>query len=160
MPFAGWCRDVFRRDVFRSHALRPGRRGLGRRGTTSVEFALVGGLTALLLLGCLEMGRYLITREAVRTAAAEAVRMATLRGGQNLDAGSAACNGLSGSLAGVAARVPWLTAASLTATLSGCATQAGITTVTVTVQYPFTFVITLFGTPNRPITESAQAIVN
>ncbi len=150
MPFAGQCRDSF----------RSWRRALNRRGTTTVEFALVGGLLVSLLLGTIEISRYLITREAVRTAAAEAVRMATLAGGRNLDANSPACNGLAGSLAGVAATVPFLTAASLTASMSGCATQAGVTTVSITVQYPFTFGVALFGTPNRPITETAQAIFN
>ena len=150
MPFADQCREAFRACC----------RVLDRRGTTTVEFALIGSLLVPLLLGTIEISRYLITREAVRTAAAEAVRMATLRGGQNLDASSPACTGLTGSLGGVAATVPFLNAASLTANMSGCGTQAGVTTVSVTVQYPFTFGIALFGVPNRPITETAQAILN
>lgn len=150
MPFAGQCRDSFRSC----------RRALNRRGTTTVEFALVGGLLVSLLLGTIEISRYLITREAVRTAMAEAVRMTTLRGSRNLDASSPACTSLAGSLTGMAASVPFLTAASLTANMSGCVTQAGVTTVSITVHYPFAFGVALFGVPNRPITETAQAIFN
>lgn len=135
-------------------------RTLGRRGATSLEFALVGTILLGLLLGTMELGRYLITVQALRTASAEAVRMATLRGSQNLNSGTAACTSLSGNLAGVAARVPFLNASGLTATVSDCATQAGITSVTVTVQYPFTLQVTLFGAPSRVMTETAQAFFN
>lgn len=138
-----------------------GRRStLGERGATSLEFALVGGLLMSLLLGSIEMGRYMFTLECVRTATAEAVRLATLRGSQNMNAGSAACANLSGNLADAAARTPFLQAASLTVTMGGCATQAGITTVTITVQYPFTFTVALFGAGSRPINETAQAVFN
>lgn len=144
------------------NSTRPPRCGprLGRRGATTVEFALIGGLVVMLLLGCLEIGRYLFTAEAVRTATAEAVRLVTLRGSQNLNAGSAACTNLSGALSGAAAKTPYLTPASLSVTMSGCASQAGVTTVTLTVQYPFSFVVDVFGARNRPIRETAQALFN
>lgn len=131
---------------------------LGERGVTSLEFALVGSLFMLLLLGSMEMGRYMVTLAAVRNATAEAVRLATLRGDQNMLAERAPCTNLAGALAGVAAKVPSLVAASLTVTMGGCATNAGATTVNVTVNYPFTFAVTLFGATNRPITETAQAV--
>ncbi len=131
-----------------------------RRGTTSLEFALVGGLLLSLLVGGLDLARYMFTLECLRATTAEAVRLATLRGSQNLNAGSAACSSLSGSLAGAAARVPFLHADQVTATLSGCATQAGVTTVTVTVQYPFSFAVGYFGAKSRPMSETAQALFN
>ena len=131
-----------------------------RRGTTSLEFALVGGLLLSLLLGGIDLARYMFTQESLRATAAEAVRLATLRGSQNLNAGTAACGNLAGSLAGASARVPFLQPSLLTATLSGCATQAGVTTVVVTVQYPFSFAVGLFGARSRPMTETAQALFN
>ncbi len=131
-----------------------------RRGTTSLEFALVGGLLLSLLLGGVDLARYMFTLECLRAAAADAVRLATLQGSRNLNAGAGACANLAGSLAGASARVPFLQANLLTATLSGCATQAGVTTVTVTVRYPFSFAVGYFGARSRPITETAQALFN
>ena len=77
---------------------------IGERGTTSLEFALVGGLFVSLLLGAMEIGRYMMTLESVRTATAEAVRQVTIRGSQNMIAGRVACTDLVGSLDSVAAR--------------------------------------------------------
>ena len=130
-----------------------------RRGIASLEFALVGGLLLSLLLGGIDLARYMFTLECLRATAADAVRLATLQGSRNLNTGSAACTSLSGALAGSSARVPFLRANLVTATLSGCATQARITTVTVTVQYPFSFVVPVFGTAPA-MTETAQALFN
>lgn len=133
---------------------------LGTRGVTSLEFALVGSLLMLLVLGSLELSRYLFTLELVRTVSAEAVRMATLRGSQNLIAGSAPCTNLSGNLSGAGARTPYLQASRLTVTMSGCTTASGITTLSISVQYPFVFAVPLFGATNRTLTETAQAVFN
>ncbi|MFC7478327.1 TadE/TadG family type IV pilus assembly protein [Dankookia sp. GCM10030260] len=132
----------------------------GRGGTTSLEFALVGSLLMSLLLGSIEIGRYMLTLESVRTATAEAVRLVILRGSQNMNAGIEPCANLSGNLAGAGAQAPFLRSASLIVTMNGCATQAGITTVAITVDYPFIFGIPLFGVASRPLTEAAQAVFN
>ncbi len=139
------------------------RRGAARRrraqaGATTLEFALVGSILLSLLLGSIEMGRYMFTVELVRVAAAEAVRLATLRGSQNLNTGAAACSGLSGSLSGAGHRTSFLEAAKLEVTMSGCATANGVTTVTIEVKYPFTFAVASFGTTSRPILETARAL--
>ena len=134
---------------------------LCRRGVTSLEFALVGSLVLMLLLGASEAARYMMTLQSLRSVTGEAVRLVVLRGNANLNAGSAACTGLSGSLSGAAARVAFLKAASLTATMSGCTTGSnGITTVRVTVSYPFTFQVAYFGTRSRSISEINQALFN
>ena len=133
---------------------------IGRRGATSVELALVASLLVSLLIGAVELGRYMATLQGLGTATAEAVRLATLRGGQNLAAGQPGCTNLSGSLAGAAAHSPFLVPARLTVTLSGCATQWGITRVTVTATYPFAFAVGTFGALNRPMSETAQAVFN
>ncbi len=130
-----------------------------RRGIASLEFALVGGVLLSLLLGGIDLARYMFTQQCLRATAAEAVRLATLQGSRNLNAGSAACTSLSGSLAGASARVPFLRANLVTATLSGCATQAGVTTVTVTVRYPYSVAVPFLGTAPA-ITETAQALFN
>lgn len=136
------------------------RRRLGTRGATSLEFGLVGSLLMMLVLGSLELGRYLFTLELVRSVAAEAVRMATLRGSRNLIAGDAPCTNLSGSLTGAGALTPSLQASLLNVTMADCATASGVTTLSVTVQYPFVFAVPLFGTPSHPLTETAQAVFN
>lgn len=128
-----------------------------RRGATSLEFAGVGALLVSLIIGGMETSRYMFTLESVRVASAAAVRQVTILGGRNLNASSGACANLSGSLAGVAAQVPYLRAGTLRVTMSGCATQGGVTTVTVTVQYPFSFVVPLFGSASRNLTEVSLA---
>jgi Flp pilus assembly protein TadG len=101
----------------------------------AAEFALVGGLLMLIVLGTVEVGRYLLFSEAVRTVAADAVRMATVRGSANLNAGVPACQGVSGTLAGAGSRVPLLRAQDLAVTLRDCATSGAVTTVMVEVRY-------------------------
>jgi Flp pilus assembly protein TadG len=132
---------------------------LGRRGATSLEFALVGSLLLTLLLGVSEAGRYMMTLQSLRSAADEAVRLVVLRGGSNMNAGNPACTGMSGALSGAASRVAFLDATSLTVNLSACSTNSnGMTTVTVTISYPFTFQVTYFGTMSRILIETAPAV--
>jgi Flp pilus assembly protein TadG len=152
------CQRLLNSGVKLTCAL-PIRLALDRRGTTTLEFALIGGLLVPLLLGGMDIGRYMLTQQAVRAAAAEAARMVTVRGNLNLNAGSPACNTLSGALSGVSARVPFLKAASLVVTMSGCATGSnGITTVTVAVSYPFSFQISYFAAKSRQFSETTQAL--
>lgn len=136
------------------------RRALGARGTTSLEFALVGAMLVSLLLGGIEASRYFFTLQSLRAATAEAVRLVLLRGSQNLNGGGSACTNLAGTLGGVTAKVPYLSTASLQVTMSGCATSGGVTTVSVSVQLPFTFNLPLFGPRARTLSEQAQAVFN
>ena len=131
-----------------------------RGGATALEFALVGGLLVSLLIGTLQTGRYLMTQAAIRSVAADAVRLVVLRGSANLNAGRAACSGLSGSLSGVNARAAVLRLSSLAVSLSDCASSSGMTTVTVTVSYPFTYAIPLVPTRSLQLREEARAIFN
>lgn len=136
------------------------RPGLGKRGTTSLEFALVGSLLMSLLLGSIEVSRYMFTLESMRVVVSEAVRLVTLQGSRNMNAGSAPCTNLSGPLDGAGAQTAFLNVALLTVAMSGCSTQAGITTVAVTVNYEFTFTVPLFGGTSRPLSETSQAVFN
>ncbi len=135
-----------------------GRRRSAQAGATSLEFALTGSILLSLLLGSVETGRYMFTLEMLRFAAADAARLVALRGSQNRNAGSSACAGLSGPLSGVTYRTPFLRADMLVVSLSNCVTAGGVTTVSVALQYPFTFSVPYFGVPSRQITETAQAV--
>lgn len=130
----------------------------GRQGATSLEFALIGVPLMTMLLGTIDLSRYLITLDSVRTVAAEAARTATLRGNQNMNAGNPACTNLAGALGVEQARTPFLTSSALTVMMAGCGTAAGVTTVTITVTYPFAFTLPYFGTRSRPITETVQGL--
>lgn len=144
-----------------SASARRRRAGAAQRGATSLEFALVGTILVALLFGTIEISRYLFTLEALRTTAAEAVRVVTLRGSANMNGGVDPCTGLSdGDLSGVPVRAPFLNTGDLSIRISGCATNAGITTVNVTVNHPFSFVLSYFGTSLSTITETAQASFN
>ena len=136
------------------------RRARADRGTTSLEFGLIGALLMAMLLGCVEVGRYMFTMESLRTATAEAVRSATIRGGANLYAGSPPCSGLAGPLAFVASWAPFLDPARLTIVMSGCITEGAVTTLAISAEYQFDFAIPLLGSVNARMTETAQAMFN
>jgi Flp pilus assembly protein TadG len=126
-----------------------------------VEFALVGTVLMALLFGTIEIGRYLFTLEALRTAAAEAARVVTIRGSANMNARKSPCDGLdNGDLTGVPIRAPFLNAGTLSVKITGCTTNAGVTTVNMTVSHPFSFVMSYFGAGISSVSETAQAVFN
>jgi hypothetical protein len=148
-------------DAARARIL-PRRRRLGRRGAASLEFALVGPLLVLLLVGGMEVGRYMAILGSLRMASAEAVRAVTLRGGRNIGTGLGACNGLSGAQAGPAqigdaARLPLLDPAKLEVTLSDCAPDGAVTRVTVALRYPHAATVPWL---TVTLTETSQAVFN
>ena len=51
-----------------------GRIGADRRGTAALEFAMVGGLLVILLLGCVEIGLMMWTGSALQSVAAQTAR--------------------------------------------------------------------------------------
>ncbi|MGG5807648.1 hypothetical protein [Falsiroseomonas sp. CW058] len=124
-----------------------------------MEFAVVGSALALLLLGGIDAARTMLALAAVRTAAADAARMATLAGGANIAAERAPCAGLAGALAGTQRRAPILDPARLSVRLSGCATAGAVTTVTVTATYRIRLSIPLAGALERSMSETAQAVI-
>ena len=54
------------------------RRFLDRRGTTAVEMAIVANVLLLLLLGCLEIGRYFFVSESLKHLVGELARAAVV----------------------------------------------------------------------------------
>ncbi|WP_458094600.1 TadE/TadG family type IV pilus assembly protein [Roseomonas sp. WA12] len=139
--------------------IRAGRILRTRRGATAVEFALVGGLLMVFMIGIIEVGRYMITREAVRSVTADAVRLATLRGSANMNSGAAPCQNLSGSLGSAVRGGPMLRLADLSVTLSDCATAGGMTSVTVTVTYPFNHLVPRITAGRMLLREQAMATI-
>lgn len=63
------------------------RRGLGRRGVASIEFALVAGLFFVTLLATIEVARYYMTVQGLRNFMADALRhgVVGMVGGQCLE---------------------------------------------------------------------------
>lgn len=135
-------------------------RRLGRRGVVSVEFAVTGSLVIMMTLGGAELGKYFFTLQALRTATGEAVRQVTLLGSANMNAGAAPCQGLSGAVQNVGARVRALDASQLTASMSACATANGVTTVAVALRYPYVYTVPIFGRSSETLSESATALFN
>ena len=111
------------------------------------------------IIGIIEVGRYMITQEAVRSVTADAVRLATLRGSANLNSGASPCRNLSGSLGDAVRGGPMLRSADLSVALSGCATAGGMTSVTVTVTYPFSHAVPLVAKSTMLLREQAMATI-
>src|SRR5271170_3447536 len=53
---------------------KPGWRRLGRAGVTTLEFGFVALLFLMVLIGCMDLGRYYLTEHSLRTMVAEAAR--------------------------------------------------------------------------------------
>jgi Flp pilus assembly protein TadG len=136
---------------------------LGHAGTATLEFALVAIPFVFILLAGMDLGRYFITQHSLRTLVSEAAR-ATL----------VYCYGATGSCSltpstgtvnwqTVEAKVPFLQSASLTPTptanQSAPDPNTGVRTISVTVNYPFTFLLPAWIGLNAglsPITEKTS----
>lgn len=128
---------------------------LGRSGSVGLQFAFVAIPFVLLLLAGMDLGRYFITRHSLRTLISETVRATLI----SCYGSTGACNLPSASKTTVAAKVPFLNSASITwvtANQSAPNASTGVKTITVTVSYPFIFVLPAWVSLNAtsPITES------
>nr|WP_294556172.1 TadE/TadG family type IV pilus assembly protein [uncultured Rhodopila sp.] len=110
-------------------------------GATSVEFGFLAAPFLFLLIGAMDFGNYFITQHSLRTLTSEAARLAMVN-----------CAGLGNCLSAAAAPLPsslWATAPFLTSNSSLMGKQSvdpstGVRTITVSVQYPFTFMLSFF----------------
>jgi Flp pilus assembly protein TadG len=123
---------------------------LGRRGTASLEFALVAIPFFMLMLGIIDLSNYFATQQSLETAVSEAQRAAVTSSSANI---SNDCSTIKGTVASV---VPYLGP-----NLSLCVTKttsSGVVTVTVTGTYPFTFILAVWsgnnGTLSHTVTTS------
>jgi len=124
---------------------RPGWRRLGRAGVTSLEFALVAALFFTVLIGCMDLGRYFLIAQSLRTVTAEAARLALV-------------NGMWGQIDPTAysfgAMTPLVDNANLTLTISAGG-NPGINTVTASATYVFTAISPLWSSLNGTMTETS-----
>jgi Flp pilus assembly protein TadG len=151
--------------LLRGVAIGQSLRGVGAstRGSVVVEFAMVGFIFFVLLLGAVDIGRYQITVQSLHDVTAEAARVALLHAGQTT--ASDAQNGTSTtplmSNAALKAAVtapnltPFLTPASLIVT-SALTSPNGVATITVTATYPFTFLAPLLPGGASTLTDSVS----
>jgi Flp pilus assembly protein TadG len=134
-------------------------RRLGRRGATSLEFALVSLPLMLLLLGGMELARYAATVASLRAVTDAATRTATLRGYANLIAGRGACDGLAAGGSMVAESTPTfiLQRTRLSITIDTCATNGTITTVGMTARYRHDFAFAVLAPASGTLVETSAA---
>jgi Flp pilus assembly protein TadG len=131
-----------------SNSANPAAAGIAgdRRGVVAVEFALVGLIFIMLLLGATELARYQFVQQSLRSMAEEAARRALVTSSATAVLGGGCQPVLTGaSLVSAVTSptnpTPMLTPGSLTLA-AVCATNAsGARTITVTASYPFTFVV-------------------
>jgi Flp pilus assembly protein TadG len=137
----------------------PRRSPLGRRGATSLEFALVSLPLMMLLLGGMELARYAATIASLRAVTDAATRGATLRGFANLTAGRAACDGLAAgqSLLADAAPTYLLQRAQLSITIDSCTSAGTITSVGLTARYQHAFAFAFLAPASGTLVESSVA---
>jgi Flp pilus assembly protein TadG len=141
-----------------------------QRGASMVETMLVLMLALLLIFGIMEFGRALFTYHAISNAARLGTRYAIVHGANCIPGG---CTATQASVRTyVRDSTPGITKNSMTVTTSwtGTPLDSGQTcgeaanenrgcTVTVTVQYPFRFIVPYFGT-GFTFTSSSQMVVS
>ena len=133
-----------------------------RRGVTAVEFAFVGGAFIMLMLGVIECGRYYITVQSVRLLTGEVARKAITQMNSGIVNGGG-CGTLDGPtlVASVIGLTPLLTQANVTSSVSmspsTCAASAGgVVSVSVSLSYPFNFIVGFLPSGNLTISDSTS----
>lgn len=120
-----------------------------RRGVTAVEFAVLGGIFIMLVIGTVEVARYVTTAQALRGLTADAARAALVSVNGTL--GGSACGSATVSWETLLERTPMLTLTGLTT--RNVATDCNARTVTVTTAYGFSPVVNFL--PTTTITQTA-----
>lgn len=114
---------------------------LGQAGASSLEFALVATPLFLMFVAGTDLGRYFITRHSLHTLVSEAARSAIVN---CFNTSSCAYQTAVPSPSTLWAKVPFLNSATAGASLTVSAsrsTTTGVTTVTATANYPFSFIL-------------------
>jgi len=128
---------------------------LGQRGGLSLEFGLVALPFLMLLLGGVELARYVYTAQAVDSYA-EAMLRTTL-----VHVGGDTANRCLADLASAVTqpKLPaGLVAERISQRQAGCTRESngGIPRVSVAITYRFTFLVSLFGSAEQQISRTAQ----
>jgi hypothetical protein len=128
---------------------------LGHAGTASLEFALVAIPFVFLLIAGMDLGRYFITQHSIRTLSSEAVRSIFIY----CYGSTSTCQLPLIKQQALEAKVPFLAQGSIVLNPPPAQTAPdsnGIRTITVGVQYPFTFVLPVWTGLNGTISETTS----
>lgn len=144
------------------------RRLHGQRGSTTVEFAIVGVLTMLFMLAIVDFGRALYTYHLVSDAAREATRYAIVRGSSCSAVGCpASATDIQTYIRGISPGVD-ATQLNVTTTWSGNPANGCVTSpyqgpgclVTVQVAYTFTFLTPMLPNISMPMVSISQMYIS
>ncbi|WP_035484778.1 TadE/TadG family type IV pilus assembly protein [Geminicoccus roseus] len=114
-----------------------------RRGTTSIEFAIVGAMFFTMMIGTIEIARLYFTQASLREVSAAAARRAMI---------DPALEGCSAPAAAVARTTPFLRTGNLRLCVSR-EVASGQVTLTIDAAYPFSTVMPLFRLEGDQLTE-------
>lgn len=118
-----------------------------RAGASALEMAMIMPVLFAMLIGVMELGRYVFTVQSLRTVTAEAARMAVVDRGSsgtvdqttgNVVSGGAitSCTNSSSLSASATKKTPFINNSALTLCISNSSTS-GFVTIQVNTQYPF-----------------------
>ena len=141
------------------------RTGDGERGSAMVEFAIVSSLALTLIFGIIEFGQGLYTYHLISNAARLGSRYAMVRGSACTATGCpAAADDVQTYVRGLA---PGVDTSSLTVTTTWSATPTCVSgandpgcVVTVSVTYPFRFVVPLLASLTIPMSSASQMVIS
>lgn len=165
MSFASSSRAAPRRmALVRTLALVHNLRRLARdrRGASAMEMALIMPILFMLLIGTLEVGRYMFTLESLRSVTAEAARLSMVNaailntgivpGGADITS----CTASSTVNLAATRKTPFINSTSLTL----CIERTGTTDVTIRVlaQYPYTSFVPYLTAMNGTMTDRTLVI--
>ncbi len=113
-------------------------RRLGTRGIASLEFALVSSVLFMMLIGGMEVGRYLTIVQSLRNVTGEAARAALV----------AYNGGTAWNAATVKGLVPFLNPTQLALNVTPTPPACSAHVINVTASYPFTSIVPFFTSEN------------
>ena len=121
-----------------------------RKGTTSLEFAIIGSLFFMMLIGTIEVARLYFTQQSLREITAAAARQAMI---------DSSLSGCTRPATAVAAMTPVLRPALLNLCVTRT-TSAGLTTLTINATYPVSTVISVLRLGGRQMTDQMTVTFN
>jgi Flp pilus assembly protein TadG len=114
-----------------------------RRGTITIDFAMVALTLVMAMIACIDIGRYVATRTALRNAMAEVLRAAMT---------DATLVGVETPKAHALSRVSMLDPMQFAISVERLPAGAPTTSVRVSASYGFSFITPLFGAQSRALT--------
>lgn len=134
-----------------------------RSGASALEMALVLPVFLTMMIGVLEIGRYIFTMEALRSITAEAARLSMIdptkkSTGVVLSGGTISSCTVSSTLKVAAAtKTPFIDTSSLTLCISNIVVDSKVTII-VSTQYPFTTLLPILSVMNTTLTDNTTLV--